>query len=89
MPVTYFANISTAAVVTTFTQLSTVRRGPSKLFISSAANLVIRTSATGADGFEVTLFSGRIMELIQHDPFNIWIAPATAASVSVNCWASA
>ena len=89
MPVTYFANVSTSAVVTTFTQLSTVRRGPSKLFISSAANIVIRTKADGADGFEVTLLSARTMELIQHDPFNIWIAPATAASVSVNCWASA
>ena len=89
MPVTFLANISTSASVTTFTQLSIVKRGPSNLYISSAANLVIRTSANGADGFEVTLLSPKIMELTQHDPFNIWIAPAVATATTVNAWASA
>ena len=89
MPVTYLVNLTTSNVVTTFTQLSTVKRGPSNLHISSAANLVIRTSATGADGFEVTLLSTKTMELTQHDPFNIWIAPATGSAASVQAWASA
>lgn len=89
MPVTYLANISTSAVVTTFTQLSSVKRGPSNLYISSAANLVIRTKQDGADGFEVTLITPKVMELTQHDPFNIWIAPATATAASVQAWASA
>jgi len=89
MPVTYFANVNTAATTTTFTQLSTVKRGPSNLSISSAANIVIRTKVDGADGFEVTLITPKVMELIQHDPFNIWIAPAIATAASVQAWASA
>lgn len=89
MPVTFLANISTSAVVTTFTQLSTVKRGPSNLYISSAANIVVRTKSDGADGFEVTLITPKVLELTQHDPFNIWIAPAVATAASVQAWASA
>jgi len=89
MPVTYFKNLTTAATTTAFTQLSTVKFGPANLCISSAANIVIRTKVDGADGFEVTLITGKNMELTQHDPFNIWIAPAIAAAASVQAWASA
>jgi hypothetical protein len=89
MPVTYFKNLTTSAVTTTFTQLSAVKFGPANLCISSAANIVIRTKQDGADGFEVTLITPKVMELTQHDPFNIWIAPAVATAASVQAWASA